>query len=432
MEDVQAARQFAAECGKSVEVLSERSETTQVFVDASGVGRLVSSVVPQRVHRPDGSWADVDTTLRRVRDGFAPVATTADLTFSGGGWGPLVTWREAGSTFELRWPGVLPAPRIAGDTAIYDGVLPGVNLHVIAGRDGFRHVLEVLTPEAAAGPAVRQVRYGLGGDMRVTRTADGGLDLAGAGGEPLLQASPAVMWDSSLSADAVQPAATGSGTESSVAASTADAGDGGDLVSTARGPGEVASSAAVGVAVSTGDLVLTPDTAMLSAPASVFPLFIDPAFSKQRSKWAYATSNGENNDTTYARVGLSPDSGARYRSYFSFDTSAMSGKTVLTAEVQMKLYHSWSCDPTWVHLYRTSSWSTASGGRMSWTAHPLGSAATWLDSWAGNANKTGGCGSTQPDASAVFEGSTLLNDVKAQVLSSSSYWVGLCACNPTD
>lgn len=436
--DAQAAKRVAVACGKTVEALSERSETTRVFVDASGVGRLESSVVPQRVHRPDGSWADIDTNLRPVGNGFAPIASTADITFSGGGTGPLVTWREAGSTFELGWPGTLPAPRIVGDTAIYDAVLPDVNLHVIAGRDGFRHVLEVLKPEAAANPALRQIRYGLGGDMRVTRTAEGGLDLASADGEPLLQASPAVMWDSSISTDTAQPTTTTSATESSFAAPAADApgvgsaGSTADVVSSAQGPGELALSAEVGVAVSAGDLVLTPDVDMLASPTSAFPLFIDPAFSKQRSKWAYATSNGENNDTTAARVGLSPESGALYRSYFSFDTSAMSGTTVLTVKIQMKLDHSWSCDPTWVHMYRTASWSTASGGRMSWTARPLGSAAVWLDSWEGNANESGGCGSIQPDADAVFEGSTLLNDVKAQVLSSSSYWVGLCACNSSN
>ncbi|SIQ84759.1 Concanavalin A-like lectin/glucanases superfamily protein [Micromonospora avicenniae] len=409
-----------------------------MFVDASGVGRLESSVVPQRVHRRDGSWADIDTNLHSQGGGFAPVASTADLTFSGGGNGPLVTWHEGGSTFELRWPSVLPAPRIEGDTAIYDNVMPDVNLHVTAGRDGFRHVLEVLTPEAAANPALRQIRYGLGGDMGVTRTAEGGLELTSADGEPLLQASPAVMWDSSISTGAVQPATTSSlgSTLDSVLVSPA-AGDpdartlaaDADLISSARGPSELASTADVDVAVSADDLVLAPDSGMLSSLASAFPLFIDPAFSKLRSKWAYATSNGENNDTAGARVGLSPDSGALYRSYFSFDTAAMTGTTVLTAEVQMKLDHSYSCDPTWVHLYRTSSWSTASGGRLSWTARPLGSGAVWLDSWEGNANEAGGCGSIQPDADAVFEGSALLTDLKAQVQSSSSYWVGLCTCN---
>ncbi|MFE9658326.1 LamG-like jellyroll fold domain-containing protein [Micromonospora sp. NPDC006431] len=436
--DAWAAKRLATNCSKTVEVLSERSETTQMFVEATGLGRLKSSVAPQRVHRQDGSWADIDTNLQPVSNGFAPIASTADITFSAGGSGPLVTLREAGSRFELSWPGVLPAPRIEGDTAIYGNVLPDVNLHVIADRDGFRHVLEVLTPEAATNPAVQEIRYGLGGDMRVTRTAEGGLDLASADGEPLLQASPAVMWDSSISAEAIQPAASPSATGSSLAAPTAEGADAGgaqgaeDPISTAKGPSELASSAEVAVAVATADLVLTPDSDMLASPASAFPLFIDPAFSKQRSKWAYATSNGENNDATAARVGLSPESGALYRSYFSFDTSAMSGTTVLTAEIQMKLNHSYSCDPTWVYLYRTASWSTANTGRMSWTARPLGSAAVYLAAWMGNANEAGGCGSIQQNADAVFEGATLLDDLQSQVSSTSSYWVGLCACTSSN
>ncbi|MFI7578247.1 LamG domain-containing protein [Micromonospora sp. NPDC049497] len=435
--DAQAAKRLAAACGKTVEALSERSETTRVFVDASGVGRLESSVAPQRVHRADGSWADIDTNLQSVADGFAPVASTADITLSDGGAGPLVTWREAGSTFELGWPGALPAPRIAGDTAIYDGVLPGVNLHVIADSDGFRHVLEVLTPEAAANPALRRVRYTLGGDMQVARTVEGGLDLAGADGEPLLQASPAVMWDSSLSADAVQPAVAPLNARSSMAALV-----GGDVVpgaeltaeaSTAQGPGELAATAGVGVAVSAGDLVLTPDTGMLAASASAFPLFIDPAFNKIRQRWSYATSNGENNDSTAARVGLSPESGALYRSYFAFDISALSDTTVLTAEIQMKLDHSHSCDATWVYLYRTMSWSTAHAGRQAWSYRPLGAvdSVLLLDGWAGHANEAGGCGSIQQDADAVFEGPTLRNDVQTQASVTTGYYVGLCACAST-
>ncbi|MBQ1028900.1 LamG-like jellyroll fold domain-containing protein [Glycomyces sp. NPDC047369] len=432
-EDVRAAALLAAECDESVEVLGERSETTQVFVDASGVGRLESAVVPQRVHRKDGTWADIDLALRPVSGGLAPVASTADMTFSGGGTGALVTWREGAATFELSWPGSLPVPRVSGATAIYDDVLPGVNLHVTADRAGFRHVLEVLTPQAATNPALRQVRYGLGGDMRVTRAVDGGLSLADASGEELLQASPAVMWDSSIStptpglqervASPEDTGQAGTGTEVPVPS---------DLVSTAQRPGVLAASAPVEVAVSGSDLTLTPDPNMMAASPAAFPLFIDPAFSKLRSKWAYASSNGENNDTSSARVGLSPESGARYRSFFSFDTSAMSDTTVLTAKVLMKLDHSSSCEPTWVHLYRTGSWTASSGNRLAWSSYPLGSSATWLDSWEGNANEAGGCGSQQQNSDAVFEGGTLLQDVQAQVGSSNSYWVGLCACNQED
>lgn len=408
--DVVSAKNVATACGRSVEVLAERTETNRVFVEPSGVGRLEAAVVPQRVHRQDGGWADIDTTLRADHGGYAPVASTADLRFSAGGTGPLVTWREGTSTFELSWPGVLPAPRVEGDTAVYPEVLSGVDLHVTADRAGFRHVLVVRTPQAAASPALRQIRYRLGGDMRVTRTAEGGLNLADRAGTPLVQAAPALMWDSRGATGAAGPA----------------------TASDAHHPGDLATSAKVGVAVSGNDLLLTPDTRLLAAPAAAFPLFIDPTFTKQRSKWAYATNNGENNDTTAARVGLNPASGALYRSYFSFDTSTITGTTLFTAQVTMVLDHSYSCDPTWVHLYRTNSWSAASGSRLSWSAAPLGSAAVWLDSWAGNANESGGCGSNQPDADALFENDALLTDLKAQTASNSSYWVGLCACNQTN
>lgn len=416
--DVLAAKRVAIACDKSVEVLSERSETTQVFVEPSGVGKLVSSTVAQRVHRKDGTWVDIDTTLRRNGAGFVPAASTADIRFSGGGDGPLVTWRQDGATFELSWPGALPTPRIDGDTAIYEKVLPDVNLHVIADRSGFRHVLEVLTPEAAAHPALTQIRYRLGGNMRVTPTADGGLNLANAAGTVLVQASPAVMWDSSISTDASIP---GDATRPAAVA---------ELTSDARRPGELASSAHVGLAVSGDNLVLTPNTQMLTSSATAFPLFIDPAFNQLREKWAYATSDDQKaNDPTKANVGLNPSTGKLYRSFFYFDTSAMRGATVLTAEVQMKLDHSWSCGDSWVHLYRTQSWSTDSGGRLDWTAVPLGKSAVWLSDWKGHANDAGGCGEIQPDADAVFDDAPLLADLKGMVATNDTYYVGLCACN---
>jgi hypothetical protein len=50
---------MAAECGGPVEVLDERTETEQVFLDESGTATLVAASVPQRVKRADGSWRDV-------------------------------------------------------------------------------------------------------------------------------------------------------------------------------------------------------------------------------------------------------------------------------------------------------------------------------------------------------------------------------------
>ena len=97
----------------------------------------------------------------------------------------------------------------------------------------------------------------------------------------------------------------------------------------------------------------------------------------------------------------------------------------------MVLDHSWSCDPTAVHLYRTNTdgITVSSGGRMNWSTRPLPSSYR-LDSWSGNANEAGGCGKIQPDADAVFESTTMKNDVQARArANATTYTVGLCACN---
>jgi hypothetical protein len=50
--------------------------------------------VPQRVHRPDGSWADIDLSLRKGRDGLLrPIVSTADVRF---GQGQVRPGRHAG------------------------------------------------------------------------------------------------------------------------------------------------------------------------------------------------------------------------------------------------------------------------------------------------------------------------------------------------
>lgn len=144
-----------------------------------------------------------------------------------------------------------------------------------------------------------------------------------------------------------------------------------------------------------------------------------------RSKWAYATNNGESSDTTNARVGLNPATGALYRSYFMFDTSALQNTTILSARITMELDHSWSAGPTPVYLYQTASFSAPSGSRLPWSALPLGSA-PFLASWSGNANESLG----QPNVIATFGSAALLNSLRDEVTKSPSYTVGLCACEP--
>lgn len=192
------ARAIAVACGREVVVESSRTESSQVVAAADGTLRLQAYAAPQRVRRADGSWTPISTVLGRRADGsVGPAATLAEVTFSGGGSGPLVTWREAGSTFTLSWPfGSLPAPRLAGATATYESVLADVNLHVTATAEGYTHVVEVRTPEAARRQEIRSLWYALGGTMRVERSGEG-LRLVDQAGRAVATSAPAVMWDSS-------------------------------------------------------------------------------------------------------------------------------------------------------------------------------------------------------------------------------------------
>src|SRR5262245_50586073 len=55
------ALQAARTSGRRVELLPERTETSQTFVNPSGTLTLEESVVPVRVHLADGSWTPVNT-----------------------------------------------------------------------------------------------------------------------------------------------------------------------------------------------------------------------------------------------------------------------------------------------------------------------------------------------------------------------------------
>ncbi|NMO51682.1 hypothetical protein HH310_10825 [Actinoplanes sp. TBRC 11911] len=107
--DEVSATRLAASSDERVEVLSARTEYTQVFAEPTGHFTVESAVVPQRVHRADGSWADVDLSLVEGSGDIRPRASVADVRFSDGGSGPMVTLVRSGESFTVGWPlGALP------------------------------------------------------------------------------------------------------------------------------------------------------------------------------------------------------------------------------------------------------------------------------------------------------------------------------------
>ncbi|HWG98758.1 MAG TPA: LamG domain-containing protein [Pilimelia sp.] len=417
-----SAAQLAVRCGRRVEIGSARTEYATAYAQPDGRLTFESAVVPQRARKPDGSWAAVDLALVRQPDGtLRPAVSVADVRFSGDGTGPMVTLRRAGRTFTLTWPTPLRSPRVEADAATYPEVLPGVDLVLRATRTGFTHVLVVKTAQAARQGALRRISLGVGGDARAVRLPDGTLR-AQAGGTVVATADRPVMWDS----------APGTADERGQGAARLGPGpvEPDDLGSTSARPGDFAARAAVRTEVTPQSLDLIPDVGLLTGPGTAYPVFIDPAWSVARNKWAYATNNGETNtDYTAARVGRNPDTGALYRSYFMFPTTSngvsLGGKHIQSAYVQMKLDHSWSCGDTPTYMYNTPVISTSP--KESWSGMWL---STLRSTAYSHANEAGGCGQIYPDMIVNFTGSAVTGLVQN---GADSKWatvtVGFCACS---
>ncbi|MFD2766541.1 LamG-like jellyroll fold domain-containing protein [Micromonospora eburnea] len=393
--------------GDRVEVLNQRTETRQVFANPDGTFTSETSAVPERLRR-GGGWVPVDTTLRFTPDGsVAPGATALAMRFSGGGTGDLATLTDRGRSMALRWDGPLPRPTLAGATATYPGVLPGVDLVVSATVSGFSEVLVVKDRRAAANPALRRVPFRLRTtDAAARKTADGGIVIADSAGEPVFHSPPARMWDSA--------GATASETRSL----------------TAR-PGRGSRVSPLATELRPDELAVVPDPALLDQ--ATFPLYIDPSFTGGKLAWAmvdkaFPTTSYFNNSHR-PEAGFYGGSGVK-RSFFRMDTDNVNGKHILSATFRItgEWTYNWSCSvkPS-VHLYLTGaiSSSTTWKNQPSWADH--------LDSWSGSLGHEGcavrpiefnATAAVVQAASKKWSNTTLGLRVPSAEEGNSNYWFG--------
>ncbi|HCU50919.1 MAG TPA: hypothetical protein DGG94_14155 [Micromonosporaceae bacterium] len=357
-----AAAAIAKRCGSRVEALSERTETSVQFANPDGTAMVELHAYPQRARKKDGSWSKLDATLQTNADGsLSPVASTVDLTLSGGGSGPLLTGRRQGHEFGLSWPGVLPKPVVAGAVATYPEVVPGVDLVVTAQETGFSEVLVVKNRGAAKNPILRQLAFGTSLSSGLRWDFDeGGLRAVDASGKAVLAAPAPLMWDSST------PFARG----------MRHAADDWSLVpgterSTTVRPGKAARTAPIGISTAGGKLTLTPDLSLLDDPGTEYPVYLDPTLQNpawtminsqfpSQSYWAYDKNDcpsGYPSGTQCAKVGRAVGYTMIYRSLFQFDTSSLSGKQVLPGSVfAIDLLHSATCGTSnWTLLKRINA-----------------------------------------------------------------------------
>jgi hypothetical protein len=394
-DDVAQALDLAASCGVPVEVASARGFSEQTWALPEGHLRSEVSAVPRWARNDAGDWVDVDASLVPQADGsLRSAATVSRVRLSGGGAGPFVTLTDpAGGALSLTWPGVLPPPGVQADTATYANVLPGVDLAVTAGLDGFSYRLVVHTPQAAANPALDRIAVGIAATgLAIAQNADGLVEARDAAGELVFASGPALAWDSSVP-------------EASVGLAPQDS-----------SPGWVAQ---MPIELDGGTLAVLPNLTGLATQGVEYPIFIDPPFVGSRLAWANVhqqqSSRGWTNDSAWPRsggmrVGLCTwpsceDSTGLWRSVVRFDTEALGGRHILTAAVKMTQTHTGGCGTYPLRLYQVSAFSSS----VSWNGVNWASLLQEKD--VASSNSTG-CGTSYPNRPVTFNNSTVRGRVQ--------------------
>ncbi|MCC3765531.1 FG-GAP-like repeat-containing protein [Glycomyces sp. TRM65418] len=334
----------AAETGVNVEIDSLASDSSEVFAAPDGTFVEEIALEPFQAQTDDGTWADIDNTLVADGDGrLVPANSDLQLALSAGGTTEIATITDVhGRTVSYTWHEALPTPTVSGDTAVYAEILPGVDLKVRPTNTGFAKVFEVKTAEAAASGEVASIELGLVLDGFTAAVGEtGALEISDYEGNVVYGGPTPLMWDSAAADEGVGDAATGEWS-----------------------PATFSMSATVGTAFADGVLTLTPDAAMLSDPAAVFPIRIDPDVVKvDSSAWAMISDYSSYRNNSYYNGGSfekDPNGTARlgrahradgsmeqtWRLAFEFNTSKFRGKDIIDANLRMTMTYSWmrSCD----------------------------------------------------------------------------------------
>ncbi|MFF0253887.1 LamG domain-containing protein [Micromonospora zamorensis] len=323
------------------------------------------------------------------------------MSFSAGGTAAVVRLPLGDGEMSLSWPGSLPRPRVEADTAVYESVLPDVDLRMRALRDGFSWVLVVKSASAAMNPALETLRFRLDTPgLSKRQRAGGGFQVVDGSGRELLSAGNALMWDSSGLTTKAQ-----ANTNRTLATFAAQ-----ERQDALRTVPDRARKAELSTEVRDSDLVIRPDMTLLRGKDTAYPVAIDPWTTINKALWGYAGSTNATRDDGVARVGRNPDGSGNFRSFFRFNLSSLSGKTIRSAKFLTEMTHSWSCGSTPVNLYRTAE--LGGSGKQTWDGPNL---IAWLEERSGHAHKppaTPSCANDpQPDLPMEF--SNLKDDVTA-------------------
>jgi hypothetical protein len=387
-----------------VEVESERTEYTSTTANPDGTFTLTQNTTPQRARGKDGAWHAIDTTLVRRPDGtVGPQSAVADLGFSGGGDGKgLIRLGHQKGSMSLGWPGTLPEPKLDGATATYPEVFPGVDLQLTAEAEGFRQVLVVKSAQAAANPALEQIRLTSSGDgLQIVPGADRGIRAIDADGNAVFSGPSGLMWDSAGTPAQPNPAVPAARN----AAPQRAAAEGDTPQPEGTHPDTGDAKADLPVQVGPGSVTVKPDLNLLRGQKTVYPVYIDPPVGLDLSERTVLSSDGDrfwNFNGDYG-VGNCSQSGDYYcdrpthtnRMYFEFAPTKLAGKQVVDATFRAYETWSWDCTARLVNLTRTDNISE--GTRWPGPAYRDLMADRWISAGRGTL-----CSPSQPDSWVEF------------------------------
>ncbi|MEV6734216.1 DNRLRE domain-containing protein [Streptomyces sp. NPDC051364] len=332
--DIASARVAARLSGKRVEALSERTETSTTWANKDGSLTTEVSAGPIRFRDPQGQWRDVDVNLTSAADGsVVSKAHPQGLRLSGkkgtkaqslaaaqsATATDLVTLGQGDDAITLQWRGGLPAPVLDGTRATYTDAVPGADVVVEATRTGFEQFVEVKAkPEAGFSYTLPLKTKGL----KVEQQQDGSVLFTDKKSKKTATMPAPVMWDASVDA------ASGEHTRRAKV--------GLKVVKTKDGV----------------DLVITPEAAFLSDPATKYPVTVDPSTSALGNLFDTYVQQGEtvdwSNDTELdlGNPGTKNADGTfrTARSFITWNTAPVADALISSAQLSLWNFHSGNTD----------------------------------------------------------------------------------------
>jgi hypothetical protein len=301
--------------------------------------RTEISPVPVRTQGPDGSWSAVDYTLSANGRGVAPVNSPADVVFSSGGAGPVVTYTRGKHVVKMSWgTSALPAPVVQGATATYK-LTDTQSLVLTATSDGFEQSL-VYSAAPTTAPKLRLTFET--SDLSVEANDQGGAGFIDAKGKVVFTIPAPVMhsaaWDK----------AAEEWTQTQRVKTTVT-----------QGKGQIAY------------VDLEPSMSFLTDPATVYPATVDPTISsvsQYGDTYVVQADNSDHSSDYDLRIGMNT-SGKLRRSLLRFNTAAaLSGMHVTSATLNLYNTFSGTCVAAPVYAYPITSAYTLN--TVNWSTQP--------------------------------------------------------------